>query len=218
MNTVGSVSCHRWNPGPKYVPGISPQKTRGGGGITSPPPVKAVWIVSVQLATRPTPSFIRGSFVSILVFKQACSLSTLCPGYVYCQLDAAFYCTIIRSADSKEGVVYLTARLSDRTGIQGVTCHVCIRTKFCSLKQPDMPLAVDVWSHMREQGVQPLEQDYMLMIKGWAQSKQLWDRVRDDSVERLLRELSDSAFELSPTDHVEPGDKRVMKGVGKRQP
>lgn len=81
-----------------------------------------------------------------------------------------------------------------------------------------MSLAVEVWSHMREHGVQPLEQDYLLMIKGWAQSKQLWGRVRDSSVERLLRELSNSAFELSPANHVEPGDKGGINGIGKIQP
>lgn len=73
------------------------------------------------------------------------------------------------------------------------------------LPQADMSMAVKVWSHMREQGVQPLEEEYLLMIQGWAQSGELWDRVRDGSVERFLQELCDSGFELCPVDGVEPG-------------
>ena len=78
------------------------------------------------------------------------------------------------------------------------------------LAQADMTMAVKVWSHMREQGVQPLEQEYQLMIQGWAKSGELWDRVRDGSVEQFLQELCDSGFELCPVEGVAPGTVHVV--------
>lgn len=70
---------------------------------------------------------------------------------------------------------------------------------------------------MRETGVQPADEDYMFTIRGWAKSNELWHRVRDGSVDRLLRELSDAAFELSPTAGVEPsiaGAEILARGYG----
>lgn len=72
-----------------------------------------------------------------------------------------------------------------------------------------MTLAKEVWSHMRTQGVKPTELYYVGMIKGWGKAGELWERVRDGSVDRLFKELSSSAFEFVPSSaadgEVEPG-------------
>lgn len=64
--------------------------------------------------------------------------------------------------------------------------------------QPNMALAVEVWSHMKAQGVQPTPEEHVDMIKGWAAAGELRQRVADGSVEAFLGQLGDMAFELSP--------------------
>lgn len=61
-----------------------------------------------------------------------------------------------------------------------------------------MALAVEVWSHMKAQGVQPTPEEHVGMIKGWAAAGELRQRVADGSVEGFLGQLSDMAFELGP--------------------
>lgn len=62
-----------------------------------------------------------------------------------------------------------------------------------------MTLALEVWSHMAEQGVQPTSEEYVGMIKGWATAGELRQRVLDGSVDAFFRHLSSEAFELWPT-------------------
>lgn len=62
-----------------------------------------------------------------------------------------------------------------------------------------MKMAQEVWHHMKVQRVQPSELFYVGMIKGWSASGQLWERVRDGSVDELFHELSNNAFEFVPT-------------------
>eukprot|EP00752_Nemacystus_decipiens_P002820 g2631.t1 len=65
--------------------------------------------------------------------------------------------------------------------------------------KPDMALAVEVWSHMKAQGVQPTPEEHVDMIKGWAAAGELRQRVADGSVEAMLGQLGDMAFELCPS-------------------
>lgn len=70
---------------------------------------------------------------------------------------------------------------------------------FMSLVQPDMALAMEVWSHMKTQGVHPTPEEHVDMIKGWVAAGELRQRVSDGSVEAFLGKLADMAFELGPS-------------------
>ena len=62
-----------------------------------------------------------------------------------------------------------------------------------------MALAMEVWSHMKAQGVLPTPEEHVDMIKGWAAAGELRKRVADGSVEAFLGQLGDMAFELCPS-------------------
>lgn len=55
---------------------------------------------------------------------------------------------------------------------------------------------------MTVQGVQPTPEEYVGVIKGWADAGDLRQRVLDGSVDTFLRQLGCSAFELSSTPDV----------------
>lgn len=55
---------------------------------------------------------------------------------------------------------------------------------------------------MTAQGVPPTPEEYVGVFKGWAMAGELRERVVDGSVDTFFGELSDLAFELSPTPEV----------------
>lgn len=61
-----------------------------------------------------------------------------------------------------------------------------------------MALAMEVWSHMTAQRVQPTPEEYVGMIKGWAAAGELRRRAADGLVEAFLGQLGGMAFELEP--------------------
>lgn len=74
-----------------------------------------------------------------------------------------------------------------------------------------MALAMEVWSHMKAQGVQATPEEHVDMIKGWAAAGELRQRVADGSVEAFLGQLGDVAFELGPSREASTGE---MSGAG----
>lgn len=87
-----------------------------------------------------------------------------------------------------------------------------------------MALAMEVWSHMTAQGVQPSPEEYVHMITGWAAAGELRRRVADGVVEEFLRQLAGMAFELEPmhccdeaaTASATPSSRDELSGKGRK--